>query len=367
MIRHVRAALLALLGLSPMAAAQDANAIVAKFRANMEALPFYTCEYDETRAKAETIEDAFAGKWLPRQPGDKVFPSKARVRWVQDGKNVHHAIIAERLQPDSGFISMTQLANGVDSLSYLPGDARPGNERGNVNFCGRPASPWGEQSLLSLLCGGGANSLWNQAAATTKPIEIHSAPHRGVECVWLTIHDPMGKRTQFVLDPVKGHFPRCIIWQDQFGDEIWRQEVTEIRECSKGRYFPMRILGCSPKTLEHWSVSECKVTKLDVDARPERESLMLTLPRNTYVMDVQDSRTDRVTPYVVLKSDLRIHPEEIPKLRDLFATKPMPEEPPPTEREAPPPGFPWRKWAPAAGGVAILLAAAIWRRRSKAL
>ena len=87
----------------------------------------------------------------------------------------------------------------------------------------------------------------------------------------MTIHHPDGHKREFALDPARGHLPLCIIWSDDKGAELDRYEVAEIKECSNGRWFPMRIVVYMTQNRGFWIASEYRVTKLDVDNRPSRE------------------------------------------------------------------------------------------------
>ena len=367
-----------------------ANSAIASFQENIERFEFLTCEYDYTKAKTLTDVDAMNGKWMARQPGDTAFPNTARVSMIKDGKLVRYAIVADAdslktqkeghkstkadpknpglaFGPAIAFTSSTQLFNGVDSLSFMPSDGVPGGMSNSVSFCGKGTLAWAEANhesgfLLNIICGGGERSLWRLASASRMPIEVRVSPHRGVECVWLTIQDPKGQKVGFALDPAKGHMARCVIWKDEKGSEYWRQEVTEIRECSNGRFFPVRVVSYMTQNRGFWLASEYKVTKLDVDNRPSRESLMLDLPAGTAVSDLDGEELGKVNPTIFLKQNERIHPDEIPKLRDLIARK---QEQPLADTALHPPGTSWWKWALGGVGIVLVLAAAVWRVRSR--
>ena len=73
--------------------------------------------------------------------------------------------------------------------------------------------------------------------------------------VWLTIHRTDATRFEFALDPARGHIPLCIVRYDTKGIEDKRIEVTEIQQCSKGRWFPMRIAAVGSASGDALSVS----------------------------------------------------------------------------------------------------------------
>lgn len=365
----------------------EANAAVAKFQDHLDQFSFMTCEYDYTKAKASSIADAVAGKWMPRQSGDTMFPNTARVRLVKDGKNIRYEMIPDEdtlkirrdgsksatpdpknhgllFGPVMAFDISTELYNGADSLRFVPGF---GSGMNSVNLHGKGVSVWSEEMqqgglFLNVIHEGGKFSLAKLASTTQKPIEVRRSSHSGIDCVWLAIHQPNGHKREFALDPARGHLPRCIIWSDEKGTELSRCEVTDIKECSNGRFFPMRIITYSTKNRGFWLASEYKVTILDVDSRPSRESLMLDLPAGTAVSDLDREEVGKVNPTIFLKQNERIHPDEIPKLRDLIARK---QEQPLADTALHPPGTSWWKWALGGVGVALVLVAAVWRVRSR--
>ena len=71
---------------------------------------------------------------------------------------------------------------------------------------------------------------------------------------------------------------------------------------------------------------------------------------------------DKVTPTVFLKQAERIHPDEIPMLRDLIARKQLQ---PLADTALRPPGIAWWKWTIGGIGLALVLAALVWRIRSR--
>lgn len=239
-----------------------AKSALVQFVDNYERFEFYTCDYTHTKAKTTTGEDAVAGKWWARQPGETMYPTHAKTRLVKDGKFERYEEIADEdsqktvreghksltkdpklpglsFGPMVGFVSQIQLFNSEDSLVFSPEDGR-----GIVNLQGHGRPSWSQEGrqYLQVIYAGGPSSLERMAAASPKPIGVRTAAHRGVECLWLTIHRTDATRFEFALDPARGHIPLCIVRYDTKGIEDKRIEVTEIQQCSKGRWFPMRIV-----------------------------------------------------------------------------------------------------------------------------
>lgn len=365
----------------------EASSALAQFVDNFDKFEYITCEYTHLRGKVATSEDALAGKWRPRQSGELPSPSSVRTSLVIDGKNVRFEEFADdeslktsregdkkvtKIDNNPGltfggavdFMSGAELFNGTDSLHFTPSDGNPNNGGNIVNLNGRGVPSWSQKGIqyLHIINARGPSSLEKMAATSPKPIGVLNATHRGVDCVWLTIHRPDATRFEFALDPARGHIPLCIVRYDAKSVEDKRIEVTEIQQCSKNRWFPMRIVKYFTQGRGFWIVDDYKVTKLDVDNRPSRESLMLDLPAGTDILDVEQSEPGKVTPGATLRKQERIHPEDIPRLRDVVYRK---QQDPLADTAILPAKTVWWKWAIGGAGVLLVLAALIWRIRSR--
>ncbi len=364
-----------------------AKSALVQFVDNYERFEFYSCEYTHTKVKATTGEDAVAGKWGPRQPGEQGCPSHAVTSLVKDGKYERFEKIADEesqkiereghksltkdpkfpglaFGPGVGFTSQTQLFNGEDSLAFSRTAVKPTGV-GTVNLKGHGVPAWSQEGgtqYLHVIYAGGPSSLERMAAASPKPIGVRTAAHRGIECLWLTIHRPDATRIEFALDAARGHIPLCIVRYDAKGAEDKRTEVTEIQQCSKNRWFPMRIVKYFTQGRGFWIVDDYKITKLDVDHRPSRESLMLDLPAGTDILDIEQSNPGKVTPFAILMKNERIHPEDIPRLREVVYRK---QKDPLADTALPPKPIVWWKWAVGATGLLLVLGAVVWRIRGR--
>ncbi len=93
---------------------------------------------------------------------------------------------------------------------------------------------------------------------------------------------------RFWLDPARGFLPvQMTSTYDDPEQRFVKTVVTEVRECTGGRWFPMRTVKMcfpTPAQIEQKiEVFELRVTELDVDKPPTDEMLAIDLPKGSHL------------------------------------------------------------------------------------
>ncbi len=89
---------------------------------------------------------------------------------------------------------------------------------------------------------------------------------------------------------------------------------------------------------------------------------MLDLPAGTDILDTEQNERGKVTPFATLRKNEKIHPEDIPRLREVVYRK---QADPLADTALPPKPIVWWKWATGGAGLILILAALVWRIRSR--
>jgi hypothetical protein len=174
-------------------------------------------------------------------------------------------------------------------------------------------------------------------------------------------------RHTFWFDAERGFLPvRMIREFDDPKERLVKTVVTEVRECSNGRWFPIRTVKvCFPapdqaeKSIE---VFDLRVTELDVDTPPSDDMLAIEIPKGAQLHNGVEPNSQ-----IAIQADRRIGVSDFDELSERMGIRreerfQETEQMQPVELSETP--MSPQRWYLIGGGVAILLAAmlVLWFR-----
>lgn len=117
----------------------------------------------------------------------------------------------------------------------------------------------------------------------------------------------------FYFDPEKGYLPICVERYDpatgSITDVVY---VTDVRLCSKQRWFPMKftvVNGLSTNPVQKPIARELVTTRLDVDTPPQEKDISMVLPEGTQINDPDDNMSGFST-----RADITVSPSKLNEL-----------------------------------------------------
>jgi hypothetical protein len=131
--------------------------------------------------------------------------------------------------------------------------------------------------------------------------------------------------------------------------------VPQVRACSRGRWFPEKIVIFMRQfpTQSPCLTKVFTVTELDADHRPPKDAFTLDLPAGTVINQFEDSRN-----YFKTKQPERVGPDDLDRIQQL--TEQVQRVPQTDTAIVLPRSYAWVWYA--VGGVGLLLAAYLVRR-----
>jgi hypothetical protein len=170
---------------------------------------------------------------------------------------------------------------------------------------------------------------------------------------------PERARCTFWFDAERGFLPvRMIREYDDPKKRLVKTVVTEVRECSNGRWFPIRTVkmgfpapGQAEKSIE---VFDLRVTELDVDTPPSGDMLAIEIPKGALLHNGVEPNSQ-----ITIQADRRIGVKDFDELGECMGIRREErfqevEQMQPVELSDAPMSA--RRWYLIGGGVAILLA-----------
>jgi hypothetical protein len=300
------------------------RAVITAYAANINSFPYYKCKYRYTKAEAKTVDDAIRGKWVNARFFDN--------RLIIDGEKELYEGFApppdlknSRPAPGrkGGFIvaspgnSNKYLGDGKREMNYSPPLASA-----NLFSTDRRRHGPGPDPLAMEFVGhrnsGGPDVLLREPARYQFTVDgVQNV--RGRELVTVRFKDSQifhgGKLTiefgrVFSFDRDRGCLPVQMmrLWNGKPKSQMF---VTDVRECSNGRWFPERTVAVhtpdNPNAL--CDVDEIKVLELDVDKRPDAGEFVHVIPAGTSVSDSENPGR-----FFRLQQEEKISVEQLPKL-----------------------------------------------------
>ncbi|MEQ8853229.1 hypothetical protein [Gimesia sp.] len=297
---------------------------------NRESFPVFDCRFEWRDAKAATIEDALAGKFI-----SEAKPLQGH--WLVDEENVRYELMCtpemrkeaedatenpqiteqnEKFEIPIPCADNLYLRNKSYLLSYGPltlaanlfgpSDPRTSGVRitpFNPDIMGTEERSSPDRFLRACLSG----RFVGHFDGTEKI--------NGVDVLAVTIGErpgPDGKLVghKYGFDPDRGHLPVYISDRSpQSGKLLYEAYITEAREFSGERWFPTRVvLILAPESEPPYQLKELKVSKLDVDLKPSIDRFNLELASGTQVNVI--GRTE----WTFLKEDESFTVNDLPAL-----------------------------------------------------
>ena len=263
---------------------------------NRDGIEFFTCRFRVTKATARSEEKALSGEW--------VDPLTSDVTWIVDGKKELHNETADprifeeasrkavkgksgMLETSVPLVSRAQLADSKNGLNYSPqlnavnlyslSDGPKGLALTPVSMGVMGVDDKRNPGQLLRDCKEGRRQCLSQ-----KKEVIDERP-----VLTFVVGDTPEKRThQYSLDLDRGFSPIRIILFGPKGETVVKIAVTNLRKCSKGRWFPDRSIAVSyPREAnEPFSVTEIKVLEFDAEKRPDASVFKLKFPAKTAII-----------------------------------------------------------------------------------
>lgn len=359
----------------PWAIAQPRNdsdqilAVAANgYRANLESFEIVTCRYTVTWGFAKSLDDALAGRL---EPGART----ATAVFYRDGQSLRF-----RIEEDAATKAALDKPHNPEKMSEIPG-LRGGplvpfmtadyllNESHGFHFNprhhagtmydqgtekGKQVDPYFLMANLQVNSKYDFGLLADQAARGEiryTPVATSSEGHFRA-----TFHFATDPTVSFTIDLTRGSLPTRIEKLYANGaDGASYVVVPQIRACSKGRWFPERIVTFAKQTPTQSPclVKDFKVIELDVDNRPPKDALTIDLPAGTVINQFADSRK-----YFKTRQPEKIGPDDLARIQHLTET--VPQEPLTDTTIVLPRSYRWLWYV--VGGIALLVLAFFGRR-----
>ena len=94
-----------------------------------------------------------------------------------------------------------------------------------------------------------------------------------------------GDFRRYYVDEKRGCLPMEIYMGDNKDEFRWTVVTTAVKQCSRGRWYPTRVVYTTVMDRGGVCVNEVKVTTLDVDTPVATDKMRVSLPKNTSVND----------------------------------------------------------------------------------
>lgn len=309
---------------------------------NRESFRFLTCRYQITRGKASTREEALKGQltemttqnafWLVR---DKLvrhdLEPDPRYKHKDPRKDMTTAPVGNGkgvgfLPP--GSVGAHYLSDGAFQLGYSPlirgANLYIPTEQGIGIIDGTPLSMgWtGDHEQYN------PGVMLRQCIAGERPGRLEGMQRVGdVETMSVSLdqwkeHGPY----RLYFDPERGFLPILSLhwyYADHKERGGFEYRITDIKQCSHGRWFPYRIVGmpAPEEPVASRKVLIIAVTDLDVDTPPRIEDFYVDLPKRTQV-----GETAPAYAFISMGKNERINVGDLPRLHERCALNQRREE-----------------------------------------
>ncbi len=290
---------------------RDALGVMAQgYLSNREAFQWIRCRFRMIRGRAASVEEALKGNISN--------PIEYRGLWLVDGPNVRYELVCDpavlepalkklktgdreegpqvkepekrgrrRVTASLPCSSEYCLKNESYSLGYSPliagGNLHP---KDSPNRGGIRVTPFSMDVMGPDEMSGPANVLQDCVRGKFFGRFDGREEVRGVEVLVASAGKTEATlRLKYYLDPNRGFLP-IYLWDTNptTGRKLCEAYITDIKECSHGRWFPERSVvvfgvGATPP----FKTQEIKVLELDVDNRPSKRDFYLDLPAGTQI------------------------------------------------------------------------------------
>ncbi len=351
-------------GLAQQTASDSAQLLAVaanSYRANLEALEYVTCRYTITWGFAKSLDDALAGQLEPgsHQATCVFFKDGRTLRFRLEEDAATKATLDKPPKPEKSAISpgmmtgpivpfMTTdcLLNGTHGLLFDP-RGHSANIYDNESPKGKHVDPNFLLTLLQVNTHYDFGLLADQAARGEIRFSLEEPKADGrLKTSFRFPEDPL---FAFTVDLTRGSLPTRIELISETGlKSVSTTVVPQIRTCSKGRWFPERIVTFLKQTPTQSPclVKDFKVTELDVDHRPPKDSFSIDLPAGTVISQFGEPQN-----YFKTRRVERTGPDDLGQIQQL--TEKVPQVPQTDTAIVVPRSYTW-VWYAIAGGIGLL-------------
>jgi hypothetical protein len=280
------------------------RAAIEGYLENRNSFAFLRCRYTYTVASAPTLRDALNGT-------NYVDAAVSRRLLLVDGPRVLHVedvdpevvnkALKASVRKQGGraiasvpFDTSGYLSDGPNKLDYSPRlrcanivtpEAPHLGTAATILALGNPTPQFRDGPDYELeLCKTGKVIFWPEGLR-----EIEGRP-----AVCVLFGNAKKQRTgHYAFDIERGFLPlRIVTYEVAKNREYGAQYLTHARECSRGRWFPMRSVNVTyPPGRGRFLVRETKVVELDVDKRPRKADFTLRMEAGTAVLNPLDRKS----------------------------------------------------------------------------
>lgn len=281
---------------------------------NQESFPFFSCRFVITQGSAPSLKEAVErGPASRKEQVEGVWVVDGdRVRYERRGVGKHgHSFEDGRLSvalPPLIYLEKKPLALSLDFVLGGGGIYSP-----EVPSPGVQMTPWDAVGAIS--SGQSATLAGVIATCVANPslVKTTLTDDVNIDGVLLTRLDvDYGSyRLVFFVDPKRGYLPVQTWYETPSGSKT-KCFLTEIRECSGKRWFPMRCvavwLSADGAPLPD-SVREFRTIELEADRRPESAAFVAVLPTKMQVHDC-----NRPNSAIAVPAGRRVHVDDLESL-----------------------------------------------------
>ncbi len=315
---------------APAAGAPDLDtlgkAAVIRYAANMNAFPYYECRYRCTEGQAKSVKDALDGRFLNSRYYDN--------RLLIDGEKESYEGFAPPPDPKQSFEAPGKkgmhilpafgstnryLADGKREMNYTPFLKSANLFAAEKNHHGVDVTPLAMGFVGHHNSGGPDVLMTRKDRYDVAPSRIEEMDGRPVVTVQLNDKEvaqlkegPLAFRKTFSFDEARSPLPvrMTTLWN---GKPKIQAFVTNVRECSKQRWFPERTVIVYTPDREGglYDFKEIKLLELDCDRRPNSDEFSHNIPAGTAVLTFDDGK------FFTLKQDEKIGVGDLPSLFEM--------------------------------------------------
>lgn len=349
----------------PADSVQPLVAVANGYRANLESFEFISCRYTITWGYTTSLDQAIAGQL---QTAGRV----AKVEFYKD-----RSAFRFRLEEDAATkkeldapVGKGEKLGGLTTgplVPFMTGDFVRNDERSLLHIeRDRTANIYtggnhkthaiGIDFILAPLGDGEPDDfgLLIDRAARGEVRFTAGAVTGGEHTV--TFHPKSDTTVSYTIDLARGFLPKRVEHTYENGQAVSQAVVTQVRKCSRDRWFPERVvLFSQPVVGQRGRVMDFKVTALDVDNRPSKDDLRVSIPAGTNIRRFEESGKSFRT-----RQPERVSSDDLDRIYQL--TEKVPEEPLTDTAIAIPPSRAWI-WYAGGGCVLALLVATYFGRR----
>lgn len=330
----------------------EAQAAVVTYCANRDSFSQFVCTYRITRAEANSLDDALAGKWTNARSCDyRIVQDRNKTLHKSFGPGAPKLTESQReqlrkgntIRVDATFDDNGYISDGSRGLNFAPVLQTASLYPEFAPYGGVPTTPFRSLRFDFPSSNPEKYSLIKSQVGQQSGVPVAVLRYASVK-------QPEYQR-QFALDPARGYLPIEVATDiPNFPSQpAVRTFLRSAMECTAGRWFPERVTEVTvpQKPGNRYQVQEIAVLELNADVKPTSDDLAITIPAGTMINhQLADGK------YFRLKQNEKVSPDQLPRLFQMLDEV----KPNVLMDTAIPRGNPWGWWAWAGLAFGVLLA-----------